>query len=186
MSIILVGAIIFLAMSFSGGGSEPQPVEPPIVVEQPKPAPVFTNATASQITAPSQSNRTYGPELTLDGDPSTAWNTPGGQGDWIHFSAGTTQYVKGIRILNGYTKYSDVYGMWIYYANNRPQTIQISFSDGTSMSYTMADVFNNADYIYQDIPFGEYKEVTWIRITIDSIYKGDKWNDCCISEIQFY
>ena len=189
ISIMLIAIIIAMVIYISGntGAIEDEPVSSgAVVTEKVWPAPVFTSATASQVTAPSQSNNNYGPMLTMDGKPSTAWNTPGGYGEWIQFNAGSVQRVKGIRILNGYTKYSEGYGMWIYYANSRPQTIRLSFSDGTSMSYTLADVFNNSDYIYQDIPFGGYKEVTWIRITIESIYPGSKWNDCCISEVQFY
>jgi len=185
--IVVLAAVVIYMSGIYGAVEIEEPVNNESVVnEKVLQAPVFTSATASQVTTPSQSNNNYGPMLTLDGKPSTAWNTPGGYGDWIQFNAQGVQYVKGIRILNGYTKYSDVYGMWIYYANSRPQTIRLSFSDGTSMSYTLADVFNDSDYIYQDISFGEYKEVTWIRITIESIYPGSKWNDCCISEVQFY
>ena len=181
-------AVAGIAVSQKGDADDTQLVdvhqEP--APEPPPPAPVFTSASASQITAPTSSNNNYGPNLVLDGDPATAWNTPGGPGDWIQFSAPTEQAVKGIKILNGYTKYSDVYGMWIYHANSRPKNIQISFSDGTSMAYTLSDTFDKANYIYQDISFGEYKKVTWIRITIADIYGGTKWNDCCISEVQFY
>ena len=190
VSVILVVAlaVVGIAVSQKGDADDTQLVdvhqEP--APEPPPPAPVFTSASASQITAPTSSNNNYGPNLVLDGDPATAWNTPGGPGDWIQFSAPTEQAVKGIKILNGYTKYSDVYGMWIYHANSRPKNIQISFSDGTSMAYTLSDTFDKANYIYQDISFGEYKKVTWIRITIADIYGGTKWSDCCISEVQFY
>jgi flagellar basal body-associated protein FliL len=47
MSVILLGAIIVLTMLFSGGGSEPQPVD------QPKPAPVFTNVFLWVVSPPS-------------------------------------------------------------------------------------------------------------------------------------
>ncbi len=76
--------------------------------------------------------------------------------------------------------------MWIYYANSRPKDITISFSDGTSVAKTLEDVFDKANYIYQDVDFGGIKMTDYIKITIDSIYRGTKWNDCCITEIKPY
>ena len=122
----------------------------------------------------------------MDGRPDTAWNVPGGQGEWVMLSADTPQQMKGIRVLNGYTKYSPDYGMWIYYANSRPKDITLSFSDGTTMPYTLADTFDNDNYIYQEIDFGETKTVTWVRLTVNSVYAGNRWNDMCISELQPY
>ena len=146
----------------------------------------FPSATASGVTVATSSNRKYGPYYATDGQCDTAWNVPGGVGQWIKLSADSPQKVKGVKILNGYTKYSDGYGMWIYYANSRPKDITISFSDGTSVAKTLEDVFDKANYIYQDVDFGGIKTTDYIKITIDSIYRGTKWNDCCITEIKPY
>ena len=156
------------------------------VKEEPYRCGYFPSATASGVTVATSSNRKYGPYYATDGQCDTAWNVPGGVGQWIKLSADSPQKVKGVKILNGYTKYSDGYGMWIYYANSRPKDITISFSDGTSVAKTLEDVFDKANYIYQDVDFGGIKMTDYIKITIDSIYRGTKWNDCCITEIKPY
>ena len=54
------------------------------------------------------------------------------------------------------------------------------------MAKTLEDVFDKVNYIYQDVDFGGIKTTDYIKITIDSIYRGTKWNDCCITEIKPY
>lgn len=160
---------------------------PPIAESaQPLTPPVFTMVTASNVTQATQDDRSYEPSLVLDGNPETAWNVPGGPGEWITISATSPQTVKGMRILNGYTKYSSAYAMWLYYANRRPKDITIEFSDGSSISYTLADMFSQSNYQYQTIDFGEYKKTNFITVRINSVYEGDTWSDCCISEMDFF
>ena len=190
MSVVLVAVLIFVILMIA----KPQTDEiaqsggETVTTQQqtPPPPPVFTNVMASNITNASSSSRDYSPDLTIDGDTATAWNVPNGPGEWIQFTASAEQAVKGIKILNGYTKFSTGYNMWIYYANSRPKDIEISFSDGSKIIHTMQDVFDQSNYIYQTIDFGEYKKTSWVKIKINSIYPGSKWTDCCISEIQFF
>ena len=101
-------------------------------------------------------------------------------------SADSEQYVSGISVLNGFVKYSTGYKYWLYYRNNRPKDITISFSDGTSIETTLQDIFDQDNYHYQRIDFDSVKFTAYIKITVNSVYPGDKWNDTCISEIQVY
>ena len=191
-----VAVIFILVFSNRGTESAPTASNSAAVLATPAPTlaptlepyipPVFTQVTVSGTTSESSSRRNYDGSLVMDGRPDTAWNVPGGQGEWVMLSADTPQQMKGIRVLNGYTKYSPDYGMWIYYANSRPKDITLSFSDGTTMPYTLADTFDNDNYIYQEIDFGETKTVTWVRLTVNSVYAGNRWNDMCISELQPY
>lgn len=191
--VILVTVIIIISVSstddpkneISTGSTETAAVQAP-KAEPPYQCGYFPTVTASQITSASSSNRSYGPYNVLDGQYDTAWNTPNGPGQWIKLSASSPQKVKGIKILNGYTKYSTGYGMWIYYANSRPKNITVTFSDGTSVNKTLSDVFDKSNYIYQEVDFGGIKTTDYIKITINSIYPGNKWDDCCISEITVY
>ena len=172
--------------TISGGSVPLQAAPTPAPTPVPYVPPVFTEVSASGTTAGTSGTRNYECRLVLDGRPDTAWNVPGGPGEWLVLSAQTPQQIKGLRVLNGYTKYSPDYNMWIYYANSRPKDVTLTFSDGSTLAYTFADTFDNDNYIYQTIDFGEIKTVTWIRITVNSIYPGSKWNDMCISEIQPY
>jgi len=149
------------------------------------PAPVFTRAHASATLAPAGSV-TYDPMLVLDGRADTAWAFEGRGGQWIELVAGSEQHVSGIRIMNGYNKYSDSLGDWLYFPNNRPRDIVIEFSDGTSLNATLEDVFDAANHIFQDVRFDSVKITSSIRIYISSVYPGDLWNDTCISEIEVY
>ncbi|MBE5040323.1 discoidin domain-containing protein, partial [Ructibacterium gallinarum] len=162
------------------------PTPAPTITLEPYIPPQFTGVSASNVTSSSGNSRNYHPELVLDNSPATAWNVPGGTGEWILLTAQTEQQVKGVRILNGYTKFSPDYNMWIYAANSRPKDITVSFSDGTYQNFTLSDVFDDQNYIYQTLDFGGIKKTTFIKITINSIYPGTRWSDCCISEIQVF
>ena len=197
ITLILISAALVAAIAsgailiFSKGRQEETP--PPVPVEssakseqEVHPTPVFTTINASNSTTPSNSNRSYSPEMAVDKNAATAWNVPNGIGEWIMLSASSEQYVKGVKILNGYTKFSPTYNMWIYYANSRPCDIELSFSDGTVKSFTLEDIFDEENLYYQTLDFGDYVKTTFIKIRIKSIYNGSKWNDCCISEIEVY
>ena len=159
-----------------------QPVEQSV---ESYPAPVFTEVRASDVLASSGRVR-YNPELVLDGRLDTAWAVAGSTGHWIELHARTEQYVTGIKILNGYTKYYEAEKIWLYHANNRPRDIRIAFSDGTHMNATLDDVFNEVNPIYQDIRFDAPKKTTSVRIYIDSVYSGNRWDDTCISSLEVY
>jgi len=149
------------------------------------PAPVFTSAHASAVLV-SQNDIRYDPELVMDGRPDTAWAFAGSGGQWIELRADTDQYVSGIRIMNGYNKFSDNLNDWLYYPNNRPSDIEIIFSDGSSIPFLLDDVFNSRNHIFQDLRFGEVIKTSTIRIFIHEVYHGSRWDDTCISEIKVY
>ena len=148
--------------------------------------PGFHRVVASNVTNEAP-GRSYSPDNVIDGLEDTAWNCPWNSSSiWIRLEADSIQYVEGISILNGYTKFSPDYNFWLYHRNHRPKDIVISFSDGTSITATLSDSYTNGEIRYQDIHFGEVKETTYIMITINSIYESDRWNDVCISEIIVY
>jgi len=148
------------------------------------PPPVFSSAAASATLAPAGDVR-YDPALVLDGRMDTAWAMRG-SGGWIELRSDTEQYVSGIRILNGYTKYSDNLGIWLHNANNRPKDIRIHLSDGFYTNETLLDVFDERNPVFQDIPFDTVRKTTSIRILIDTVYPGDRWDDTCITLIVAY
>ncbi len=143
----------------------------------------FFNIEASNTLEPQGDNH-YEAYLVQDGDPNTAWNCQGGVGEWIMLSANNVEQVNGLRILNGYTKFNN--NNWLYFLNNRPKDITIAFSDGTLTSCTLEDYFDGDNYYYQNITFARPKQTTFIKIFINSVYNGTKWNETCISEIEVY
>ena len=154
----------------------------------------------------------YVPENVLDGDISTVWveNEEGynedekndsydedpypgeGLGEWITIysveevdlnSVSTIRqfyYLKpmklsGIRLINGYAKSKEIYA-----ANNRVKKAEVILHDGTSFVFDLKD--NTMGF--QTLDF--CREVTTKSITIKilDVYKGNKFNDTCISEIE--
>ena len=144
------------------------------------PAPIFSSASASSIRGTDTEGGQYSVEAVLDEDYFTKWvpskNSANGIGEWIEVSSGSVQYVSGIKILNGYHKSEETWRN-----NNRVRLCTISFSNGTSRQFELQDTF---DMIYLDL--GETIETSYVRLTINSIYSGTKWNDTAITYIGAY
>lgn len=142
--------------------------------------PIFTWGEASSELPPDQYTSYYGANNVLDNDFTTAWNegaTGNGIGEWISVNASTPQWTSGVEIVTGYPKTSDV-----YYKNNRARDITIQLSDGYEQQVTLADAYRE----YQRITFDDYHQTTFIRVRIDSIYEGDRWDDASIDEIRAF
>lgn len=142
--------------------------------------PLFPNATASSQLPGDDKDPDYGPNMARDGNLITAWNegAPGdGVGEWIQLEASEKQHVAGLRIAAGFQKNEKIYGQ-----NRRPRAITISFEDGTSLNAQLDDAFGR----YQTIAFDKPKDTRIVRITINSTYQGQYFDDCCISEIEEY
>jgi hypothetical protein len=103
----------------------------------------------------------YSLQNAFDGDPATSYveNT----GDDLIVVQATIAGAKKLAIINGYAQTS-----FLYYANNRIKSlvwpIKIDFSD---------DMLN---YQFADVPHGQ-------EIKVNTIYKGNKYNDTCIAEL---
>lgn len=141
--------------------------------------PEFTRVVASS-TLPNALGYTYYAENVMDKNRKTAWNegaTEEGEGETLTFYADGKQRVSGIRILNGYCQDSKT-----YHNNNRVKRIRIWFSDGTSCDHVIHDVFDE----YTNIEFTDGKICDTVVFTIMDVYKGSKYNETCISEIEFY
>ena len=69
----------------------------------------------------------------------------------------------------------------LYYKNSRPKKIKLTFSDGRSKSFKLKDYYG-----MQQIDFDEPIESDSVRVTIESVYKGKKYKDTVISEIEWY
>ncbi len=135
-----------------------------------------------QITASStltDNGTVYPASLIMDGVMATAWSEGAegyGIGESVTFSFNGTCHVSGLIIYNGYQKDSD-----LYYKNSRPREIMISTSKGDMSYIELADTMGP-----QTVTFNDPVDTTFIRITIESVYPGNKYEDTLISEIMFY
>lgn len=178
----------------------PTPVPTPAPTPEPTPTPVPTpgrivNTTVtangvvsgsevavSFITSSSVLQETgyyHGPEQANDHNFSTDWSegsSGAGEGEWIQYNFASATEIDSFVIYPGFWKSQQLFQL-----NNRPATMTISFSDGRECYVS----FSN-DKLPQVIKLEAPLTVTWVRFTVDSVYRGTKYNDCCISEINIY
>lgn len=144
-------------------------------------APVFTTVETSSVLAPDSTTSNYGGINVVDGLAETAWNEGAagdGTGEWLELIAPSPQRVSSVSIMGGYPKpYRD--GSDVYYKNNRPRQITISY-DGGSQSFMLQDLRGQ----FQTCALSHPVETTFVRITINSVYKGANYDDCCIAEVK--
>jgi len=147
----------------------------PTIAPTAVPVPVFNHAAASSVRGTDTEGGQYSVESVLSNDIMTKWvpqkSTSNGINEWVMISADSLQYVHGINILNGYQKNQEVWNN-----NNRVRDCTLSFSDGTTRSFTLSDTM---DMIRLD--FNETIATTYIKLTIRSVYRGVKWNDTAIT-----
>lgn len=150
--------------------------------ETKEPAPVINMLYVSEVYASSslaEADVVHSPERIMDGNISTAWvegASGQGIGESVVFMFDNVYTVEGLWVAAGYQKNDRVYTI-----NSRPEKITISFSDGTSESFTLTDIHD-----FQEIHFSKPIETSSIKITIDSVYKGSQCEDTVFSEVEFY
>ncbi|NMB64112.1 MAG: hypothetical protein GYA16_04495 [Spirochaetes bacterium] len=125
----------------------------------------------------------YEPFYARDNKLTTAWceGVKGdGIGEWIQFtlsaweSYGEIINVYRILIVNGFAASKE-----LYYANNRVKKLQIEFSEGQKKILELKD--GVLDYQV----FVVHTKTKWVRMRILEVYKGKKYDDTCISEVDF-
>ena len=168
--------------------TEPEPEPEPDTEPDPKPDPssydpAFPRTSDSSHLPPDTgtgyyTNSSYEAWTTTDGDHFTAWNEGAegyGEGEWIRFEADEPQWVNGIMIIGGFSKDNGVFSR-----NTRPHLVSVSLSDGSSQTLELRDAYREEQYF----AFDEAHETTYVQITIESVYAGSKYQDCCIDEVR--
>lgn len=116
------------------------------------------------------------PASAIDGDIGTAWvegvDGPG-IGESLTLNIGIPTELWNIGLLAGYFASPELLA-----ANNRLKKVQITLSDGTSITKEFEDS-STTRVIHFDNPH----VVEWIRLTILEVYPGTRWDDTAISEL---
>ena len=119
-----------------------------------------------------QGGRSYGP-LNAAGDRQTAW-VEGARGDgigqWLMIRWDSEQVFQTLWINNGYGRAAR-----IYRGNNRVARARITTSDGITLDVTLLDQNEK-----QRIRLPRRAKARWVRITIGSVYRGNRWRDTAI------
>ena len=117
--------------------------------------------------------------LALDRDIKTCWAegiTGHGIGESITINFNETCKVSGMNIWTGHQKTED-----LFYKNNRPTKIRIVGSDGSNEVYNLNDAMGK-----QSVSFKRPISVNNIKIVIEEVAKGNKYQDTCIAEVEFF
>ncbi len=156
--------------------TEPQPTDPP--------APEVTMSRVQGVSATSslyqvKTNQTIrrSPERLIDGKVGTSWVEDGytwGKGESVTFHLDGEYTVSGMEIYAGYQLDSER-----YYRNCRTKEITVSFSDGSSVSFTLLDIMSAQKLDWAAV------ETTSVTITIVDVYHGE-YDATAISEVTLY
>lgn len=136
----------------------------------------ISNSECSSILHDS-TNKNYGSTRVLDGDFSTVWSegvSGYGNGEWIILDFDNIYTVKKIKIVNGLVNKKNG-----YYNNNRPKSLTLQFSDGSSQKINLED--DNIGYQVVNI---NKVETSYVKFVINSVYYGTKYDDTCIADIE--
>ena len=122
-----------------------------------------------------------------DGDAATAWveGADGvGAGQCVSFSFNNVYRISGLRIRGGYQKSQDTYEK-----NTRPASITLYFymgddyeSGGEPVSIALEDVNGEQSFAFSEPVIADRVDL----YLTDSNYAGTKYEDNCISEVEFY
>lgn len=127
----------------------------------------------------SERNMVHSAERICDGSLKNAWvegASGQGIGEEITFIFDDSYSFSGMKINAGYQKSKD-----LYYKNSRPQKIRITFSDHSSITVKLKD-----HYGVQKIDFDHPVVSDQVTVAIESVYKGNKYADTVISELEWY
>lgn len=170
--------------SGSSGKVASAPIAPPPPPPVPQ-TPNYPNIRMSDITsvyessADVENNYVHSGARTIDGDITSCWadGVPGqGIGEYIAYNFRGTYQVNGLTIWAGHHKTID-----LFYKNSRPARIRVEGSDGSVSRWNLGDGMNR-----HTITFNQPVNVSSLRIYIEDVYPGSKWQDTCIAEVEFF
>jgi LysM repeat protein len=125
----------------------------------------------------------YQPGMATDGAPGTAWAegvAGSGVGEWILLTFPGTIEVHSIGLDVGYDKNAD-----IFFKNNRLKRVTLVFSNEEQVKLDFADKRG-----MQTIPLvrapGPNIETTFVKVVIEEVFPGWKYDDTCLAEIEVW
>ncbi len=137
---------------------------------------VIKSISSSGFLPPDKLNSYY-PLNLIDEKPNTMWaesNPEDGLGEFIKIEFLNSQSIDQIEILNGYNNPD------YFLKNNRVSLIEIDINGEFYLLRSLEDTPNK-----QVIKFPRSEFIREIKLIICGVYRGEKWNDTCISEIGF-
>ena len=126
----------------------------------------------------SSKGKKYVPDYLIDNDLTTSWQEGAddfGKDKRVDFVFKKTDSIKYIVIYNGNQASSE-----LFTNNNRIKSIEVAINN----QHARIELLDTMEP--QILRVDDNKECKELGIIIESVYAGDKWNDTCIAEVQFY
>lgn len=139
-----------------------------------------TVSSTSKLPTNGINTSSYDATNLIDDNISSCWcegANGNGIGESVCFSSSKDQAVEGFMIWSGYQE-SD----YLYDINARPKAIAVYADDDYVGSFELKDSGLHSQKVVLEEPIIA-KSLT---IKITDVYPGSKYEDCCISEIDFY
>lgn len=108
----------------------------------------------------------------FDKKPATAWVPINAQNALINIQLYVEYKVDGVEITNGYAKSES-----LFKKNSRAKTLRLVFSDGSEQHINLKDTMTP-----QYVAIG--KNAKLLRFQVVDVYKGEQYQDLCISELR--
>ncbi|MBL8787101.1 MAG: discoidin domain-containing protein [Deltaproteobacteria bacterium] len=145
-----------------------------------QPAPLRPRTVLASSTLPRWKGYRFDARQVTDGDLGTSWQPidkkTGGVGQWLELDFGAPVIVSAITIGNGLQRVDQLGDLFAL--NNRIRKATLTFSDGTSLPVSLA---KDARGLIT-LPMTP-RRISSLRLTVEGIWRGDKWNDLALAEL---
>jgi hypothetical protein len=143
----------------------------------------FFATTSASSHLPTGRGGQYQSWMAMDGAPETSWveGVAGpGVGEWIQLDFPGIVEIHSINLDVGYDRDAD-----IFYANNRIKRATFIFSSEEQVEMTFSDSRGMQTIVLARAP-GPNIETTFIKMVIEEVYPGSRYDDTCLAEIEVW
>lgn len=119
----------------------------------------------------------YAPKNVFDGKTTTAWfegSPDDGIGEWLKVNFSKPKRLEKIGLIAGYPKTHKLFGQ-----NNRIKTAMVILSNGDTQVLNLKDVKE-----MQHFKILSKSKTSYLKIVISSVYRGSRYRDTCITELE--
>jgi len=153
-----------------------------VAAPEPRDLSPFAHVTASSQLAADRYG-SYFAHAAIDGSKETAWveGAAGpGTGEWIKLTFPAPVELHALSFDVGFDKDADLFAK-----NNRVKRATLVFSNGERSSVDFADQRGLQQISMARAP-GTNIETTFVKIIIEEVYRGTKYDDTCLAEVEVW